>query len=113
MAFTETLRVISGWVAGAFWTGSMNEAGSSNITNTSPMIPIAYFPTRFSASMKIEAAGCGWGRLAVSAVLIQRRRSSSTTGIIRLTRLAWGAMTSAPSIRTGLARCGLGRGWAH
>ena len=89
ITFTETLGVISGWVAGAFWTGSMNEAGSSNITNTSPMIPIAYFPTRFSASTKIEAAGYGWGRSAVSAVLIQRRRSSSTIGIIRLTRLAW------------------------
>ena len=58
MAFTETHRVISGWVAGAaLWTGSMNEAGSSNTTNTSPMIPIAYFPTRYShVSMKIEAA---------------------------------------------------------
>ena len=44
--------------------------------------------------MKIEAASYGWGRLTVSAVLIQRRRSSSTTGMIR-TRPATGISVSA------------------
>src|SRR5271166_4482329 len=112
LAFTETLRVISGSVAGVFWTGSMNETDSLHITITSQMIPIAYFPTTFSASIKIEPAGCGWGRLAVLAVLIPRRRSLPTIRIIRLTRLAWAATASTPSIRTGPARFGLGLGWA-
>ena len=33
----------------------MNEAGSSNITSTSPAIPTAYFPTTFYASIKIRS----------------------------------------------------------